>query len=35
MGSCEHGYESSVSIKRGEFVAQLYDYKFLKVASVV
>jgi hypothetical protein len=33
-GSCEHSYESSGSLKCGEFVDQLRDYQLLNKHSV-
>jgi hypothetical protein len=33
--SCEHGNESSVSIKSGEFLDKLRDYRVLKTDSVI
>jgi hypothetical protein len=29
VGSCEHGIETSGSIKRGEIIEQLSDYRLL------
>jgi hypothetical protein len=34
-GSCEHGTESSGSIKDGKFVGQLGDYRLLRIDSAL
>jgi hypothetical protein len=34
VGTCEHGNESSDSIKGGEVLVQLNDYQLLKKDSV-
>jgi hypothetical protein len=35
VGSCEHGYEHSDSIKGDEFLDQLSDYKLLSKVSAL